>query len=114
VPAGRVVVESSDLPTEGERVWLKGYGCVRYEGDELLATGDDLDVVREGGVDVVHWAPAEGPRLRLRTMDGDVTGVAEPGVLDYGTDDLLQFERIGFARLDDLDSEPAVAYYAHP
>ena len=126
-----VVVEAGDLPAAGERVWLKGYGCVRYEGEELVATGDDLDVVREGDVDVIHWAPADGPRLRLRTMDGDVTGVAEPGVLDYEDDDLLQFERVGFARLDsvpshgtaksrgdgprdDLDSDPAVAYYAHP
>jgi glutamyl-tRNA synthetase len=115
VPVGdAVLLEAGDVPAANERVWLKGYGCVRNEGDELVATGDDLDVVRDGDVPVVHWVPTDGPRLRLRTMDGDVTGVAEPGVLDYDDGDLLQFERVGFVRLDDLAAEPAVTYYAHP
>ncbi|GCF12868.1 glutamate--tRNA ligase [Haloarcula mannanilytica] len=112
-----VVVEGDDLPDHGERVWLKGYGCVRHTRDAFEYTGDDIDAVREQGVDVIHWAPADGPELRLRTMDGDVSGVAEPGLLDYDADDVVQFERIGFARLDevadDSDTE-SVAYFAHP
>jgi glutamyl-tRNA synthetase len=64
---------------------------------------------------VVHWVPTDGPRLRLRTMDGDVTGVAEPGVLDYDEGDLLQFERVGFARIDAVHPDgESVAYFAHP
>ena len=110
-----VVIEGDDLPPHGERVWLKGYGCVRHTRDAFEYAGDDISAVREEGVDVVHWAPADGPALRLRTMDGDVTGVVEPGVLDYDADDLLQFERIGFARLDALDREgESVAYFTHP
>jgi glutamyl-tRNA synthetase len=110
-----VLLEAGDVPADGERIWLKGYGCVRYEDEELVATGDDLDVVREGDVDVVHWVPTDGPRLRLRTMDGDVTGVAEPGVLDYDEGDLLQFERVGFARIDAVHPDgESVAYFAHP
>ncbi|MBX0294475.1 glutamate--tRNA ligase [Haloarcula nitratireducens] len=113
--AGGVAVEGDDLPEHGERVWLKGYGCVRHTRDAFEYVGDDISAVREEGVDVVHWAPADGPRLRLRTMDGDVTGVAEPGVLDYESDDMLQFERIGFARVDEVESDgESVAYFAHP
>ena len=114
IPVGEAVaVEPDDLPGEGERVWLKGYDCVRDTGDALEHTGDDIDAVREGDVDVVHWAPAGGPELRLRTTDGDVMGVAEPGVAEYVADTLLQFERVGFARLDAL-GDPIVAYYTHP
>ncbi|MDS0276266.1 glutamate--tRNA ligase [Halomicroarcula sp. S1AR25-4] len=113
--AGGVAVEGDDLPGHGERVWLKGYGCVRHTRDAFEYVGDDIAAVREEGVDVVHWAPADGPELRLRTMDGDVTGVAEPGVLDYDADDMLQFERVGFARVDDVDPDgESVAYFAHP
>ncbi|MBX0347800.1 glutamate--tRNA ligase [Haloarcula pellucida] len=112
---GGVAVEGDDLPGHGERVWLKGYGCVRHTRDAFEYVGDDIAAVREEGVDVVHWAPADGPALRLRTMDGDVTGVAEPGVLDYDADDVLQFERVGFARVDDVDPDgESVAYFAHP
>ncbi|EMA21845.1 glutamate--tRNA ligase [Haloarcula marismortui] len=112
-----VVVEGDDLPDHGDRIWLKGYGCVRHTRDAFEYTGDDIDAVREEGVDVIHWAPADGPALRLRTMDDDVSGVAEPGLRNYDTDDVVQFERIGFARLDkvadDSDTE-SVAYFTHP
>jgi glutamyl-tRNA synthetase len=47
-------------------------------------------------------------------MDGDIEGYAEPGVLDYAADDRLQFERVGFVRLDAVDGAGTVAYYAHP
>ncbi|WP_372480737.1 glutamate--tRNA ligase [Halomicrobium sp. HM KBTZ05] len=112
-----VVVEGDDLPPHGERVWLKGYGCVRHTRDALEYTGDDLDVVTDGDVDVIHWAPADGPSVRLRTMDGDVSGIAEPGVTDYEADDVVQFERVGFARIDavgESEDEDVLAYYAHP
>ena len=127
IPAGRVVVESSDLPPAGERVWLKGFGCVRHDGDALAFLDADIDVVREGDVDVVHWAPADGSlRTLLRTVDGDVRGYAEPAVAAVDVDSVVQFERVGFARLDTFDSvatdepdgpdgdEDLVAYYAHP
>ncbi|PSP85345.1 glutamate--tRNA ligase [Halobacteriales archaeon QS_6_64_34] len=110
-----VVVEGDDLPPKGERVWLKGYGCVRHTGDAFEYVGDDITAVREEGVDVIHWAPADGPVLWLRTMDRDVTGVAEPGYLDYEADTMLQFERIGFVRVDSVDPEgESVAYFTHP
>jgi len=117
--ADAVYLESADLPDAGERVWLKGFGCVRFEDDALVATDDDLDVVRDGQVDVVHWVPVEASlSTTLRTMDGDVTGYAEPGIAEYDPDDLVQFERVGFARIDAVDDgsggDRVVAYYAHP
>ncbi|AKH97929.1 glutamate--tRNA ligase [Halanaeroarchaeum sulfurireducens] len=115
IPVGEAVhLEDRDLPAEGEVVWLKGFGAVRYEGDRLVATDDDIDVVREGGVDVVHWVPAaESIPVRMRTTEGDVSGFAEPGVADYPSDALVQFVRVGFARIDRHTEEETVAYFAH-
>ncbi|MDQ2055076.1 glutamate--tRNA ligase [Halobellus sp. H-GB7] len=110
-----VVLEAGDVPAEGERVWLKGYACVRREGDDLVATDDGIDVVRSGDVDVVHWAPAEDVvDVRMRSPDGDVTGVAEPDFADTAVDDVVQFERIGFARVDEHGAEESVVYWTHP
>ena len=105
-----VVVEREDLPPAGERIWLKGFGPVRRTDEGLAYTDDELSVTREG-VDVVHWAPATGPEVRLRTPDGDVSGIAEPGIGRYEPGDVVQFERVGFARIDGHD--PTVAYLAH-
>jgi glutamyl-tRNA synthetase len=116
-----VLVEADDLPAEGERVWLKGYGPVRYDGERFASTDDDIDAVREEGVDVVHWVGTDAVPVTLRRMDGDVTGHAEPGLSEYAADDLVQFERVGFARIDsvatedeDADEDRIVCYYAHP
>jgi glutamyl-tRNA synthetase len=109
-----VLIEPADLPAEGDRVWLKGYGPVRYNGEGFVFTGDDIDVVREGGVDVIHWVGSDSVPVRMRTPDGDVTGRAEPGLMDYAVDDLLQFVRVGFVRIDLLDEAETVVYYAHP
>ncbi len=114
---GRVRLEENDLPEAGDRVWLKGYGPVRRESDRLVYTDDDIEVVRSGDVPVVHWVPDDGARsVLLRTPDGDVTGHAEPGLGAYAVDDLVQFERVGFARVDAQGDggERTVAYYAHP
>ena len=110
-----VLIEPDDLPPNGKRVWLKGLGPFRHTRDALEFTGESIDIVREGDVDVIHWVPADGSLpLRLRTMDGDVSGFAEPGIETYDPDDIVQFERIGFARIDRHDPEETVAYFAHP
>ncbi|WP_435065709.1 glutamate--tRNA ligase [Halobaculum sp. EA56] len=126
VPASEaVLLEADDAPADGERVWLKGFGCFRRDGDDLVWSGTDISDVREEGVPVVHWVGAgddEHVRVRLRTMDGDVVGHAEPGYADYASDDLVQFERVGFARFDAApgdgadEAEPGeyLAFYAHP
>jgi len=110
-----VLLEEGDVPADGERVWLKGYGPVRRSGDALEYTDDDIDVVREGDVEVVHWVPADESRpVLLRTMEGDVEGHAEPGITDYDADDMVQFVRVGFARIDAHEDDRTVTYYAHP
>ncbi|MEF8807298.1 glutamate--tRNA ligase [Natronomonas sp.] len=117
IPVERgVLVESEDLPDHGERAWLKGYGCVRHTRDAFQYTGDDIDVVRGGDVPVIHWAPADrNVPVRMRTTDGDVAGYAEPGLADYGADAVVQFERVGFVRVDAPASGDgsAVVYFAH-
>ncbi|WP_255167435.1 glutamate--tRNA ligase [Natrononativus amylolyticus] len=116
IPVGDAVrLEEGDLPQRESRIWLKGLGCFLYTRDALQYTGDDIDVVREGDVDVVHWVPAaESVPVRMRTMDGDVSGRAEPGVADLAPDDLVQFERVGFVRVDRHEGDETVVYYAHP
>jgi len=115
IPVGdAVLLEAEDVPAPGERVWLKGYGPFGREGDTLVYTDESIEVVREKGVPVIHWVPVDGSvPVRLRTMDGDVPCFAEPGITDYEPDELLQFERVGFVRVDRHDDRETVCYYAH-
>ncbi|WP_247001310.1 glutamate--tRNA ligase [Halosolutus gelatinilyticus] len=116
IPVGdAVLLEPGDVPQREERVWLKGLGCFQYTRDALQYTGEDIDVVREGDVDVVHWVPAsQSVPVRMRTPEGGVGGRAEPGVADLEPDEVIQFERVGFARIDRHEDDETVVYYAHP
>jgi len=115
IPVGEAVrLEDGDLPATGERVWLKGFGAVRYDGDKLVATREDLSVVTEGDVPVVHWVPVDSAvPVQMRTVDGTVHGWAEPGLSNHEPDELVQFERIGFVRIDEQTDEETVTYFAH-
>ena len=115
IPVGEAVrVESDDVPPNGNRVWLKGLGCVRHVRNAFEVTGEPIDVVREEGVDVVHWVPADENRpVTVRTVSGTFEGVAEPGFADTAVDEVVQFERVGFVRVDDHGDDESVAYFAH-
>lgn len=108
-----VLLDREDVPERGERVWLKGLGCVERSADTLALTDDEIDVVREGSVPVVHWVPAvDNHPVELRRPDGTVDGLAESGITEVAVDTVFQFERVGFARIDE-QGETTVAYFSH-
>jgi glutamyl-tRNA synthetase len=110
-----ILVENDDLPATGEKVYLKNFGCVRHTRDTFEYTGDTVQEAQEAEVPIVHWVPAnDNVETELRTPDGDVAGYAEPGVAEYEADDMLQFERVGFVRLDSVSASSVLAYFAHP
>ncbi|MFB6253658.1 MAG: glutamate--tRNA ligase [Halobacteriaceae archaeon] len=110
----RILIESDDLPSAGEKRWLKGYGCVKYDGTSLTVTDDSITVVRDGDVPVIHWVPADDyVDVKLWTIDGKQQGYAEPGLRNESVDAMVQFERVGFARLDIVSDEQVIAYFAH-
>ncbi|RNJ26196.1 glutamate--tRNA ligase [Halosegnis longus] len=115
IPVGdSVMLEPDDVPAVGERVWLKGFGPFGREGDTLVYTDESIDIVREKDVPVVHWVPTDGSvSVRMRTMDGDVACFGEPAIESYEEDDLLQFERIGFVRIDEQTDRETVVYFTH-
>ncbi|ERG98383.1 MAG: glutamyl-tRNA synthetase family protein [Haloquadratum sp. J07HQX50] len=118
IPVGdSIQIESADVPQEGERVWLKSLGCVRRTGDQLIPTGDELEVVQSGAVDVIHWVDTESAiPVEMHTPEGTVSGVAEPDFHQTSPDTVVQFERIGFARVDDHtehSARPSVVYWTH-
>jgi len=61
----------------------------------------------------IHWLPkAVGVEARDVMPDtSTVTGLAEPKCSELVSDDMIQFERFGFVRVDSQD--PFVAFYAH-
>ncbi len=101
----------------GARVRLKDLANLVLEGpDRGTFAGNDLDFLkREGGARIIHWAPTDGTKARLRLADGSyVAGIAEPALADAKVGDVVQLERVGFARVDARDdAHGTTLYFTH-
>ncbi len=60
---------------------------------------------------IIHWAPADGAKVRVMKPDGMDEGLGEAGIADE-LGKVVQFERYGFVRINKI-GEPIVAYFAH-
>ncbi|MFB6283294.1 MAG: glutamate--tRNA ligase [Halobacteria archaeon] len=114
---GEVVLEEDDIPDVGDLVRLKGFCNVRLNSTEPLEfeyVGNDLEPVREGDADVVHWLPDDESQLlnlELRGPTGDSEGVVEDGIVGE-EGEVVQFERVGFSRLENVGDE-SLSFFAH-
>jgi len=60
---------------------------------------------------IIHWAPLDGPKVRVLRPDGADEGFGEAGIAEE-LGRVVQFERYGFVQVNSV-GEPIVAYFAH-
>jgi len=113
IPAGkRLFICKSDLAglKAGEVIRLKdlcNIEIVSLEPARARFAGKDVGKKTR----IIHWAPADGSRVRVLRPDGMDEGVGETGIAgELGR--VVQFERYGFVQVNSV-GEPIVAYFAH-
>jgi glutamyl-tRNA synthetase len=114
---GTVLVPAEEIEKGPGMVRLKDLFNVRisYEGEipVFTYTGDALADARACKAPIIQWLPVDcALPCTLRKPEGDVQGVCEPGVVREA-DAVVQFERIGFARIDDVSGDRICAYFCH-
>lgn len=70
---------------------------------------------REVKARIIQWVPTEdNVDVKIVMDDASVkTGLGEGALSDLEVGDIVQFERVGFARLDEIRDGELVFYYAH-
>jgi glutamyl-tRNA synthetase len=114
--SGKIVVPRAELESGVSMVRLKDLFNITITRNEdsfsASYAGDELQQARDAKAPIIQWLPSGyGTPCTLRKADGDVIGVCEPEVKMW-KDRVLQFERVGFTRIDSVDSQ-IVAYYSH-
>jgi glutamyl-tRNA synthetase len=62
----------------------------------------------------IHWVSEPNVKIKIIMPNGKVkTGLAEPNVKDLKINELIQFYRIGFCRVDKVGKREIVLYFAH-
>ena len=115
--AGDVVVPVSELGDEASMLRLKDLFNVNLSAVEgrfrFEYAGDDLAEARAAHAPIIQWLPLGGTvPCTLRRPEGDLAGVCEPAVRE-AVGNVVQFERIGFARIDSAGPDGVVAYLTH-
>ncbi len=113
IPAGnRLFICKNDLLAlkVGDNVRLKDLCNIEILG---LEPARARFLARDMGqrTKIIHWAPADGPKVRVMKPDGVDEGVGEAGIAEE-LGKVVQFERYGFVQINCL-GETIVAYFAH-
>ncbi|HON81190.1 MAG TPA: glutamate--tRNA ligase [Methanoregulaceae archaeon] len=114
---GEVLIPREEIGKAPDMIRLKDLFNVRVgvsDEEYILAyAGEDLADARALKAPIIQWLPAELalPAI-LETQDGPVSGVCEPAA---GTlqGKVVQFERVGFARIDHVEPQELIAYFCH-
>ena len=110
---GKVLLPKGEVKVGG-MLRLKDLFNIRItaEGKAEYA-GESLAEARAAKAPIVQWLPAQmSAPASLLTPDGMVDGAVEPAVLNY-MGKIVQFERVGFVKIDDVKDGKATAYFTH-
>ncbi|MFP4045513.1 MAG: glutamate--tRNA ligase [Candidatus Aenigmatarchaeota archaeon] len=108
-------IEEKDLEeNRGETIRLKDLYNIKIpeEGYDCECVGNEI--VQE--MAKVQWLPGDEQAVSVEVVMPDASekkGLAERNVLKEDVDNVLQFERFGFVRMDEKGEKSAKFYYTH-
>lgn len=110
---GSVLLPRSEIET-GRMLRLKDLFNIRITGEGSAEyAGDSLAEARAAKAPIVQWLPTDaGVPCSLLTPEGASEGYCEAAVLNYDQK-IVQFERVGFARIDSVKDGHVTAYFTH-
>jgi glutamyl-tRNA synthetase len=114
---GRVLLPKSEIVPGTAMVRLKDLFNVKIAWDGTSPSfsygGDSLADARAAKARIIQWLPAQATvPCTLLTQEGEMKGACEPQVRS-DLDRVVQFERVGFARIDSVDASGIKAYFTH-
>ncbi|MDR0911852.1 MAG: glutamate--tRNA ligase [Methanobrevibacter sp.] len=76
---------------------------------------DSFEIAREKKMKIIQWVPAINPiKTQIIMPDNSViNGLSETSINSLKIGDIVQFERVGFAKLDEIKNETFIFYFAH-
>ena len=110
---GKVLLPRAEVE-KGGMLRLKDLFNIRMTGEATAEyAGESLADARKEKAPIIQWLPADkAAPCSLLTPEGMQEGFAEPEVLGY-EGKIVQFERVGFAKIDAVENGKAVAYHTH-
>jgi glutamyl-tRNA synthetase len=114
---GAVALPRGDITQDAAMVRLKDLFnvTISWEGSTPLFSyaGDSLVEARVAKAHIIQWLPAQDlVPCTLLTQEGEIAGACEP-LVKKELGKVVQFERIGFVKIDAVSNDGVKAYFTH-
>ena len=88
---------------------------VDINGEDITYHSDSFEEARQVKARIIQWVPLDdNVNVKLVMDDASVkSGLGESALRDLKVGDVVQFERVGFARLDEIKDDEMIFYFAH-
>ena len=88
---------------------------VEISDDEINYHSTSFEDARDVKARIIQWVPVkDNVNVKIVMDDASVkTGLGEGALRELNTGDVVQFERVGFARLDEIKDDELIFYFAH-
>ena len=112
---GTIYLEEKDIKNNQNKVLRLMDAVNIFLGEEVTYHSSSLEDAREEKARIVHWVP-ESSNREVEVVMSDAShqkGFIEPSTNELNVGDVVQLERVGFARLDSIKDGKLTFYYAH-
>ncbi|WNY25511.1 glutamate--tRNA ligase [Methanolapillus millepedarum] len=114
---GKVLVTAEDKKemSVGSKIRLKDLANVEITSLSPLCAkflDNNAESAKKCKMKIIHWAPSDGVKVTVLGPEKTSVGIGERQILAE-RDKVVQFERFGFCRIDSVDGNNVVAYFAH-
>jgi glutamyl-tRNA synthetase len=114
---GTVLLPGREITPDVTMIRLKDLFNVKITWNGSIPTfsyaGDSLAEARAAKAHIIQWLPAQDSvNCTLLTQEGEMSGACEPAVKkELGN--VVQFERVGFVKIDAVGNDGVRAYFTH-
>jgi glutamyl-tRNA synthetase len=109
---GIVYLDQTDLERNESKVLrLMDAVNIVFKDGKTIFHSSSLEEARRSNAQIVQWVPVtSSPDVELVMHDNTILkGLAEPSIEELNPNDVVQLERVGFARLDEI--QPKIRFY---
>ena len=87
---------------------------VEIKDNDVVFHSKSFEDARDAKARIIQWVPTDAIKAKVVMDDASVIeGLCEVDCKDLKVGDIVQFERFGFARLDEIKDDELIFYYAH-
>ncbi len=88
----------------------------KKKSNQLVFDSKELEKYKKEGERIMHWLPKNEKLVDVDVMMPDakiMKGLAEPSVKNIKINEVVQFERFGFCKLDSIEKDKLVFWFTH-